>query len=877
MTAAVRALGLVSVLALVPGGGVAQEIAVARNAYLAGDYDAAIERYTALAERRPNSVPALDGLARTLAEVGRYDEAIEAIARFERASPRSPELAGLLGELLALRGRLVAAESSFTRAVGEGSSDSLAARLGLARVRWARGDTISARRDLDRVLSAYNAGIAQRASELMAVADAATILARYEPGLARDALRVYDEAVAADSTDPTPRVASGFLLVERYNAPEARETFERVLARNPQHPTALLGLALAARLDGADNPRELLEQSVTVNPNLVPARVLLAQLLLESEDYDGAVREVERALEVNPSSLKAIGVLGAVRFLHSDRAGLDEVTARAAASSPAHGEFYVELAEAAARNRRYQDAARFARRATEVEPTLWRGHALLGINELRLGRIDAGRNHLETAFRGDPFDLWTKNTLDLLDAMDAYETTSSQRFQFVIDGRESALLSLYVAPLAEAAYEALSTRYGYRPPTPIRVEVFRTHADFSVRTVGLVGIGALGVSFGPVIAMDSPSARLGGEFNWGSALWHEIAHSFHLGMTEHRVPRWFSEGLAVHEERRARTGWGARATPGFLEAYLGKRLRSMHDLNDGFVRPAYPEQVVHSYYQASLICELIERDWGTEGLLSMLRAYRQGHSTERAVRDVLGIELEALDDLFAQLLDERYGVALTALRRDEDGERAAPEVITRRARNPKDYRAQVMMGAMLLQRGDTTRAVEHFERAKGLFPEYGGADGPYWFLARIYDARGDRDRAVAELTTLTSLNGAHYAALDRLSQLRAVRGDPSGAADALDRAQYVAPFDAGGHGRLAGLYERTGQLELALRERRAVLALGPSDRAEALYRLANTYYMANDLENARRWVLRALERAPGYEEAQELLLSIHERRPDGPR
>jgi len=855
----------------------AQDVDAARRAYLAGQYEEAAKRYEALAVRRPATAAPARGLARALADVGRYDEAFAAIERFQKAAPASAsaELSRTLGELLTMVGRTAAAESAFTRAVSGGASDSLSARLGLALVRWDRGDTVAARQVLDRLLDAYNAGRATSAEDLTAVGTAARVLARYQPSLARDALRVYDEAIAADPIDPRPRVEAGFLLVERYNAPEARAAFDTVLTGNRRHPFALLGLARAARLDGTDNALAWVDKALAVNPSLVPARALRAALLLETENVSEAESEIERALAVNPSSVDALAVLGAVRFVRGDRRGLDQAAARAAAASAANASFYVALADAAARSRRYADAARFARRATEVDPTFWRGHALLGINQLRLGAIDSGRTHLETAFRGDPFDLWTKNTLDLLDAMDDYVTTSSARFRFVVHRRESALLTLYLAPLAEQAYDALAERYGYRPETPIRVEVFPNHADFSVRTVGLVGLGALGVSFGPVIAMDSPSARPGGEFNWGSTLWHELAHTFHLGMTDHRVPRWFTEGLAVYEERRARPGWGAHASPSFLEAYLAGRLRSMRELNEGFVRPAYPEQVVYSYFQASLVCELIARDWGEDALLGMLRAYRAGQSTEAAIQSVLDTSVDALGDRLDRFIEERYGVALTALRSDESEGEPTPETMARRARNPRDYRAQVGMGVLRLRTGDTTAAVEHLERAKELFPEYAGPDGPYWFLAQIHEARGARERAIAELTTLTSLDASHAAPLERLAALRQRMGDAAGAASALDGAQYVAPFDAGGHQRLAALYEQTDRLDLAVRERRAVVALAPADRAEALYDLARTYFLAGDLENARRWVLRALERAPSYEDAQELLLTIHERRQNG--
>ena len=56
--------------------------------------------------------------------------------------------------------------------------------------------------------------------------------------------------------------------------------------------------------------------------------------------------------------------------------------------------------------------------------------------------------------------------------------------------------------------------------------------------------------------MDSPTARELDHFNWGSTLWHEFTHIITLQMTENKVPRWFSEGLSVFEERNAYPGWG---------------------------------------------------------------------------------------------------------------------------------------------------------------------------------------------------------------------------------------------------------------------------------------------------------------------------------
>jgi tetratricopeptide (TPR) repeat protein len=76
------------------------------------------------------------------------------------------------------------------------------------------------------------------------------------------------------------------------------------------------------------------------------------------------------------------------------------------------------------------------------------------------------------------------------------------------------------------------------------------------------------------------------------------------------------------------------------------------------------------------------------------------------------------------------------------------------------------------------------------------------------------------------------------------------------------------HTRLAGLYSKLGNRQRAVRERKAVVALAPVDRAEALYQLALAHHEAGDAANARREVLRALEEAPNFERAQGLLLTI---------
>ena len=67
-------------------------------------------------------------------------------------------------------------------------------------------------------------------------------------------------------------------------------------------------------------------------------------------------------------------------------------------------------------------------------------------------------------------------------------------------------------------------------------------------------------------------------------------------------------------------------------------------------------------------------------------------------------------------------------------------------------------------------------------------------------------------------------------------------------------------------------VQRAIRERAAIVALGPVDKADALYQLAAAQHAAGDDVQARKSVLRALEEAPNYEKAQTLLLELYDAR-----
>ena len=160
------------------------------------------------------------------------------------------------------------------------------------------------------------------------------------------------------------------------------------------------------------------------------------------------------------------------------------------------------------------------------------------------------------------------------------------------------------------------------------------------------------------------------------------------------------------------------------------------------------------------------------------------------------------------------------------------------------------------------------ERAHEVFPEYAGPDAPILFLGHLRREAGDFAGAAEAYRTYTALNENHFEAHLALADLEQALGRDAAARETLERAIWIDPFHLDVHARLAAIHEAAEAWPEAVRERRALLALAPADPAEAHYRLALALHRGGDARGARSAVLDALEIAPNFEAALDLLLEI---------
>jgi tetratricopeptide (TPR) repeat protein len=830
-----------------------------------GNYKDATAVFNGLLAKNQGDSDAAAGLIRVQIETGDYGSAQKRASELQTSGPAFREL---LGEILFETGRYAEAADQFDQASkGAKGEIWLRAMLGKVRAADAVGKEEEARTTAQEFVRYYNNSSPRAATELALIAQGVIFLEKF-----KDANDLFIDARENDPSCVEAFVAQGELLNEKYSYGDAASLFNDALKTNPNAVRALVGLAMS-RQDSGSEASSLLDRAMQVNPNYPPALALKAQFDLENDNADASAKGVEKALSVNPSLVDAMAVRAASLYLGDKRTEMDAEIQQALAINPKAGQVYDTLAHFAVINRRYEDAVEFGKRAVALSPRLWSARTQLGIQLLRVGKVAEGRAELERAFAGDPYNIWAKNTLDLLDSMGDFTDTVRTPFIVRAAAKESGVIGPYGASLLEEAYRKLTAKYQFTPRAPITVEVFANHDDFAVRSLGLPGLGALGVCFGQVIAMDSPAARNPGEFNWGSTLWHEFTHVITLQITGNRIPRWFSEGLSVYEERRARPGWGDNWSLENLKAIKDGRFVKISDLDSAFIRPKSPDGVPIAYFQASQVCEFIDEKFGFPAILKLLSLYKEGVKTPEALQRALQLTPDGFDKAFGDYVQAKAASWIEAVgsgpARALSAQPLSKESLEAMVKaRPGDYSAHLRLGALYKTEGDADRALEQLKRAIELFPYYAGEGNPYGLLADIYESKGEKQEAVSALETLVSHNETNAEAVARLARLKLSLGDKQGAADALRLSFYAQPFDPALHKLAGDVYLELGKHSESIQEFRIVVALGPADLASAHYDLARALDASGNRVEAKREVLRALEIAPGFDKAQELLLKL---------
>ena len=340
--------------------------------------------------------------------------------------------------------------------------------------------------------------------------------------------------------------------------------------QSPARPEVHAAMAQLAMEDyHLEQAEASLRRAMEINPNLPEVWETKADVAWLNDETDAALRLLrEKLLPLNPRTSRAGRVAACylaidATAIQARRAGedgsvpasrrFDDLVGEVVKRNPHAGEFYTALAEMLQVRHKHSAAEKYFREAIRVLPRQPQPHAGLGLLLMRLGREAEARKTLQAAFDADPFHVRVKNSLDVLDVVDAMQTRRTPHFIIRYDAADSRLVP-YLAPHLEKVYAELQQEFGYAPPRPTPVEVFNEsqgqsgHSWFSADDRPAVpghgrrqhradrGAGLAGGNAAPRRLRLGPHAQARNDPRLQPAA------------TGYNIPHWLTEGLAVYNE-----------------------------------------------------------------------------------------------------------------------------------------------------------------------------------------------------------------------------------------------------------------------------------------------------------------------------------------
>ena len=684
--------------------------------------------------------------------------------------------------------------------------------------------------------------------------------------------QLFDRAKKADPACREVYLATGQVALDKSDFALAAKTFSEGVKKFPKDPDLQFGLAQAYADSNRRQMVHALETALDENTNHVPSFLLLADHMIDGEEYTNAEQMLEKVLAVNPWQPEAWAYRAVIGHLRGDAAGEAEGRGNALRYFKSNPGVDFLIGKKLSQKYRFAEGAAAQRVALKLDANYLPAKIQLAQDLLRLGEEREGWALADQVHQADGYDITAYNLDNLHDSLAKFQTLTNADFILRMSRREAAIYGPEALELLHRAKAKLSVKYGLELAKPTIVEVFPEQKDFGVRTFGMPGNpGYLGVCFGNVITANSPASQ-GHPANWQAVLFHEFCHVITLNLTHNKMPRWLSEGISVYEEREEDPTWGQVMNPRYREMVLGEDLTPVGELSAAFLAPKTDLHLQFAYFESALVVEFLVKEFGADSLVEILRDLGAGFEINEAIASHTE-PMENIESDFADFAHERAESLAPGLdwEKPDGALRPDDEWVSQ---HPTNYYALHRQARKLL-------AEKKFEEAKvpldKLIQGYRGdisADNAYKLLAAAHRNLGETNLEREVLSRLAALDADDLDAFSRLMELSNRAGDWAAVAESARRFLAVNPLMAEPYRYRARACEALEQKQQAIQAYQTLLLLDPADPAEAHYRLARLLYDTGD-SGAKRHVLQALEEAPRFRDAQRLLLKIS--RDTGPK
>jgi tetratricopeptide (TPR) repeat protein len=633
-----------------------------------------------------------------------------------------------------------------------------------------------------------------------------------------------------------------------------------------------------------------IDRALTENSNHVASRLLLAEHLIDAEEYGPARKALDKVHAVNRWQPKAWAFRAVLSHLANDAKAEAQARDRGLKFWKTNPEVDYLIGKKLSQKYRFAEGAAYQRRSLGFDKQFIPAKIQLAQDLLRLGDETDGWQLADEVHRDDGYDITAYNLANLHDNMAKFQTLTNKDFIVRMSAKEAPIYGDKVLSLLDRAKSNLCAKYAVELEKPTTVEIFAEQKDFGVRTFGMPGNpGYLGVCFGPVITANSPASQAGHPANWQAVLWHEFCHVVTLQMTKNKMPRWMSEGISVFEERQANPTWGQTMNPKYRELILGEGLTPVGKLSAAFLTPKTDLDLQFAYYESYLVIEFLVDRFGLDPLKDILKDLGAGITINDAIAEHT-VPIEDIEKDFAEFararakklgpdLDWKKPDAAQMLKLEGKNPARKPLPVVPAASPDEILEADsnviestnyfvLMHGAQKLLRDKKWQeAKAPLEKLIKAYPDQTGPENAYTLLAAAHRRLGETNDEMRVLTELSNIEADALDAYSRVMELAAAKKNWGLVTTNAERYLAVNPLVPLPYRFLAQAAEAAGQDRTAIDAYETMLLLDPPDPAEAHFRLARLLHQAGD-PTAKRHVLQAIEEAPRFRDAHRLLMEI---------
>jgi tetratricopeptide (TPR) repeat protein len=683
--------------------------------------------------------------------------------------------------------------------------------------------------------------------------------------------------------------AAGDLAFRTGTYDVAASYYEQALEKDPAYQEALAGLVECfwkshdPRLEGT------MEMLLSLNPNHPRVHKVKVERHLEMGQLNEALAIIDAMLAINPVSHTFRAFKASALYLGDELDEMQTLIDEVQEYCPVDTTIFRMLGRFASRHYRFKDGAKFQRMALDIDPDDYAAQVFYGLDLLRVGEEAEARIQLTEAFAGDPYNVQAFNLLEMLDSLDKFAVVEHGDFVLKLPENEKPVMAIPALELLDEAITHFEAKYEIELEKPILIEMFDQHDDFMVRSVGLPGnVGHLGICFGKLITMDTPSVRPRGSSNWRSVLWHEFVHVITLQKTNNRMPRWLSEGISVYEEGQYSEAFHNRMDPDYRVIIVNEGLPKVADIDAFFTRARSSAHLMFGYFIAGEFTQFYVDKYGFKALVDSLEAIGNGAFAVDSLAKMSGEDVDQLNTAWHAYLEERLKPFESLA-----GPKESPSLLSgiKNLLSPSDPNLQPKepMNAidpgskfvaikkrvdMAIKEENWDVAIDGLNEAYEAFPDYNGPDNPLHQLAEIYRDQGEQNKYIEQLTRIAENAPSELGAVLTLLDHHKDAADWDAMLEWAQWAIGIDPYSAELHRTIVeGVQELDRDAE-ALPHLDVLTHVDEARGLEYQYLRADVLATIGERDAARMEVLKLLEEMPHYRNAQDLLLRIHDSEPE---